>query len=158
MLCLFCPFIVSIQLRHQMLWFAFLQHANIMGQLHQIGECFPLIKKTIKYVATLICSGAKLPSTAADQTLTSATDNSDPWYKVVLRKIHQSNWLNWSQNSFHLRECHILNFIQKIFTDTCNNLWLQIQGPGFDRVLEFFYKYLPQRHLNERTTSSGLND
>lgn len=31
-------------------------------------------------------------STAADQTLMNPTDNSDPWYKVVLRKNH---WFHW---------------------------------------------------------------
>lgn len=35
-----------------------------------------------------MCSGAKLPSTAADQTFMNLTDNSDLWYKFVLRKIH----------------------------------------------------------------------
>lgn len=67
-----------------------------MGKLRQISECFPLIKKAMKYVAILMCSGAKIPSTDADQTFMSPTDNSDPWYKVVLRKTHWFNWLNWS--------------------------------------------------------------
>lgn len=58
-----------------------------MGKQRQISECFPLIEKAMKYVVILMCSGAKLPSTAADQTLMSPTDNSDLWYKVVLRKI-----------------------------------------------------------------------
>lgn len=42
----------------------------------------------MKYVVILMCSGAKLPSTAADQTFMNLTDNSDLWYKFVLRKIH----------------------------------------------------------------------